>query len=371
MLTNQAFVDRVIDVIALRPDHVWVEPGMAMFGWGTEKQFEVGTGPERYGRAQEAARTGNHQTVFASFTFDLDDPESFVVAPSTVVRVDHDSIHVLQGEMPTPSVELPRRLPEMIGSPRTADGWEHAFEEALSRLRASSLEKVVLSRTVEISFDHEIEQGPVIEQLVRDQAGSFVFAADGLIGSSPELLARLDGTAVESVSLAGSMARDQPNGALSSAKNRREHELAADSVASALRSVTTSLTRGDTNEASFADIVHLATGFEGQAVPGTAVLDLIGRLHPTAAVAGTPTAQATRLIRDIEKHRRGRYAGPVGWFDSSGNGTFAIALRCGLIRGRHVTLFTGAGLVEGSEADSEYAETEIKLIPMLRSLGLS
>lgn len=370
MLVNQTFADRVVELIGHRPHHIWVEPGLALFGWGIAERLEVGTGPERYRRAQDAARAGNHETVFASFTFDLDDPGSFVVAPAIVAQVTGDSFRMLTGELPS-APHGATEMPETIGKPIVSDGWQQGFDAAMARLKGSDLEKVVLSRTIDISFDREIEQTALVLSLVRDQEGSFVFAADGLVGSSPELLARLDGDSVQSVSLAGSMARNGANGALSSAKNRLEHELAAESVAAALRSVTTTLTRGETHQASFADIVHLATGFEGKAVPGTTVLELIERLHPTAAVAGTPTMDATRLIRDLESHRRGRYSGPVGWFDSSGDGTFAIALRCGLIRGKGITLFTGAGLVDGSDAASEYAETELKLIPMLRSLGLS
>lgn len=370
MLANQTFTDRVIDVIGHRPDHVWVEPDLALLGWGAAERLDLGTGSERYRRAHDAVRSADHRVVFASFTFDPEEPGSFLVVPTTLARVTIDGVEMIRGDLP-PAPGARADLPVAVGTPRSADGWRQGFDRAMAALQGTSLEKVVLSRTVDISFDRDLSPAAVLEALLQDQEGSFVFAADGLVGSSPELLARLQGTRVKSVSLAGSMSRTGGNGALSSAKNRREHELAAESVAAALAPITASLNRGATHEAPFADIVHLATVFEGETEPGTTVLDLIERLHPTAAVAGTPTAAATDLIRELESHRRGRYAGPVGWFDSSGNGTFAIALRCGLIRGSEITLFTGAGLVEGSDESSEYAETEIKLIPMLRSLGLS
>jgi menaquinone-specific isochorismate synthase len=122
---------------------------------------------------------------------------------------------------------------------------------------------------------------------------------------------------------------------------------------------------------TFADIHHLATAFEGEAIVGTHVTDLVAALHPTAAVAGTPTKTAVELIREIEGHARGRYAGPVGWLDSQGDGEFAIALRCGEIQGQQVTLYTGVGLVDGSDPVAELEETRIKLLPMFRALGLS
>jgi menaquinone-specific isochorismate synthase len=100
------------------------------------------------------------------------------------------------------------------------------------------------------------------------------------------------------------------------------------------------------------------------------VSDLLSALHPTAAVAGTPTKTAVELIRDLEGHERGRYAGPVGWLDREGDGEFAIALRCGMVDGATATLYSGAGIVEGSDPGMEFDETQIKLRPMLGALGL-
>jgi menaquinone-specific isochorismate synthase len=101
------------------------------------------------------------------------------------------------------------------------------------------------------------------------------------------------------------------------------------------------------------------------------VADILVDLHPTAAVAGSPTPAAIDLIREIEPTSRGRYAGPVGWIDPDGDGVFAIALRCGQIEGRHIRLYSGGGLVAGSEAEAELEETELKLAPMLTALGQS
>ena len=104
-------------------------------------------------------------------------------------------------------------------------------------------------------------------------------------------------------------------------------------------------------------------------IPGP-VAELLAALHPTAAVAGTPTKSAVELIRELEGHQRGRYAGPVGWFDREGDGEFAIApLRGDRRIGR--ALYTGAGIVDGSDAAMEFEETEIKLRPMLGALGPS
>jgi menaquinone-specific isochorismate synthase len=119
----------------------------------------------------------------------------------------------------------------------------------------------------------------------------------------------------------------------------------------------------------FGAIHHLGTRIGGLTSSGAAVTDVLSTLHPTAGVAGTPRDEALDLIREIEPRSRGRYAGPVGWFADTGEGEFAVALRCGLFEGSRVILHAGGGIVEGSDRDEEFEETEIKLAPMLSALG--
>ena len=100
------------------------------------------------------------------------------------------------------------------------------------------------------------------------------------------------------------------------------------------------------------------------------IFELVKRLHPSAAVCGTPTPSAKKLINDIEGISRGRYAGPIGWIDARGDGELGIALRCGQINTSHQTirLFAGCGIVSESDPQSEYAESQAKLLPMRRAL---
>ena len=100
------------------------------------------------------------------------------------------------------------------------------------------------------------------------------------------------------------------------------------------------------------------------------MLALAASLHPTAAVCGTPTERALALIREIEGMDRGRYAGPVGWFDANGDGEFGIALRCAEIdeEAGIVRSFAGCGIVAGSSPDLELAESTAKLVPIRDAL---
>lgn len=357
-----------------RPDVAWIREGMALFGWGESRRIDPGTGSDRFERAREALETSPGSIGFATFTFDEDEPGSVVIIPETVLEVTREGSRTLTGDRDhIPQAEAHFAMPSGRVSADDLDSWRSAMDLALQSIARGEVEKVVLSRTVEMVFEGDVPVHHVARELVDSQGSSHTFLIDGLVGSSPELLVSKHGPAVRSVSLAGSADRTDPSASasLNSQKMAVEHGLAADSVEDSLLPFCTRLERKPSRVETFADIQHLATGFEGEAVIGTHVADLVAALHPTAAVAGTPTKAAVELIREIEAHGRGRYAGPVGWMDAQGDGEFAIALRCGEISGRRVTLYTGVGLVDGSDPEAELEETRIKLLPMLRALGLS
>src|SRR5699024_9715774 len=149
----------------------------------------------------------------------------------------------------------------------------------------------------------------------------WTFHVDGFFGSTPEMLVRLDRGLVTSRVLAGTIQRtgdDAHDSALAgslarSSKDLEEHEYAVRSAADALASHCTAVTR---SEAPFVlhlpNVMHLATDVAGVVADGTSALTLVADLHPSAAVGGTPTADAVRLINEIERLDRGRYSGPVG-----------------------------------------------------------
>ena len=118
-----------------------------------------------------------------------------------------------------------------------------------------------------------------------------------------------------------------------------------------------------------ANVQHLATWIQGDLRDDVGTLEMLAKLHPTAAVCGTPTDDALELIRKLEGLDRGRYAGPVGWIDARGDGEFGIGLRCAEVSGTRARLFAGGGLVEGSVPEAELDETRLKLRAMRAALG--
>jgi menaquinone-specific isochorismate synthase len=206
-----------------------------------------------------------------------------------------------------------------------------------------------------------------------------VFAADGLVGATPELLVRREGASVTSRPMAGTIPRGATDAGDSAAeaslaasvKDGLEHRLVVDAVVDGLRAggVDVESVRGP-DVARLATVSHLATTIAGTVEPRSArsALELALRLHPTPAVGGAPQDVALALLEDLETFDRGRYAGPVGWVDAHGDGEWAVALRCADLEGGTARLVAGAGIVAGSDPDAEWAETQAKLEPMLRVL---
>ena len=373
-MSTNPFDSRLRDALSRKPDAAWIRADLAVFGWGESKRIEPGAGVDRFDRAIRELRACGAPMALASFTFDENVAGSVVLVPEIVVVIDGSGERFISGS----AAELPPPLPNAViprGTMSESDRseWIASVESALTAIKRNEVEKVVLSREVVVELEDRIPTHLVLTALARGERDSHTFLVDNFIGSSPELLISLQDGRARSVSLAGSAdLEDRPDSrSFDSEKMLREHALAADSVEDSLSPFCLDLIRSPREVVTYGGIRHLSTLFDGNARGGTLVTDLLSALHPTAAVAGTPTKSALELIRELESHDRGRYAGPVGWLAPSGEGEFAIALRCGLIDGSRATLYTGAGLVEGSDPQLEFEETQIKLRPMLGALGLS
>jgi menaquinone-specific isochorismate synthase len=255
--------------------------------------------------------------------------------------------------------------------------WELVVKEAVSRIKAGRLDKVVLARDLVADLDAALDVRAPLARLAETYPACWTFHVRGFFGSTPELLVRRERGLVASRVLAGTIRRTGDDGhdlglaaALArSSKDLEEHEFAVRSVAQALGPHCTSM---NVPEAPFVlhlpNVMHLATDVTGVLGDDTSSLALAAALHPSAAVGGTPTADAVALILEIERLDRGRFAGPVGWIDADGDGEWGIALRCAEYDGSRVRLFAGCGIVADSDPAAELAESAAKLIPVRDSL---
>ncbi len=374
-----------------------------MVGIGEAVRLETGRGPDRFARAaaglarladeitvdDAVGRRGSGLVAMTSFTFDDGSAGSAVVVPEVAVwraegrtwwtRVaERDRLASLRLSPVTadPDTPPPDRV-RYAGSSIPDVHWLDAVAQAITRIRDGVLDKVVLARDHAVWSKQPFEARVLAARLNRRFPECYTFLIDGLVGATPELLVRRDGTRVEALPLAGSARRgddaeeDRRVGAalLASEKDRWEHALAVGSVVDALRARCEEL---DADREPFLlrldNVQHLATRVTGRLRTTETALELAGALHPTAAVGGIPTDRAVAAIRELERMDRGRYSGPVGWVDAVGDGEFGIALRCAELSGARARLFAGAGIVAGSLPEDELEETRLKLRAMESAL---
>lgn len=268
-----------------------------------------------------------------------------------------------------------------------------AVDAALQRFRPDGLSKVVLARTLEITLPRPPARTQLMHNLLLGNPHGYTFAipvADvpatsagelpAFVGASPELLVRREGHRVIANPLAGSTARRADpeedrraaQALLASAKDLHEHAIVVRAVADALQPLCRTLAVPAEPVLTATDALwHLSTTVVGElADEATTSLALALALHPTPAVCGHPTAEAFAAIAELEPFARGFFAGMVGWCDASGDGEWAVALRCADCDGTRLRLYAGAGIVPGSEPVRELAETATKFRTMLRGMGL-
>lgn len=371
----------------------WVRRGEGLVGWGEFARAEF-VGPTRFEQASQWWRTqiknfaiddsvrsaGSGPIAFGSFAFN-DDEKSVLVIPQVIVgRRDGKTWLTWIGDKRPEVKAVPRgdRAGEITWSEGalTPLEWQAAVAWAVSRIQSGDVDKVVLARDVIAEASADIDIRHALAQLASEYESTWTFAVDGLIGATPELLLRLKKGLVTSRVLAGTIRRtgdDHRDLALAaslarSSKDLEEHEYAVESVSESLEPFCSSINRPEVPFVlHLANVMHLATDVTGVLADSMAVRDafsLLQALHPSAAVCGTPRSSARALINEIEGMKRGRYAGPVGWIDARGDGEFGIALRCAQVEGKQARLFAGCGIVAGSDPESEYAESQAKLVPM-------
>lgn len=261
-------------------------------------------------------------------------------------------------------------------------------KEALARFARGELDKVVLSRTLEVDCDKTLDVKELLNNLEARNPNAYTFAiklGDGekfrtLIGASPELLISRQGNRIVANPLAGTEPRsDNPavdqaraEQLFASAKDRYEHALVIRAVVAALKPFCKELhVPSEPSLISTPTLWHLSTRIEGVLEnPETSSLELALAMHPTPAVCGYPTDKARAAIKDIEGYDRGLFTGMVGWCDSSGDGEWVVTIRCAEVEQKSIRLYAGAGVVAGSSPEKELAETGAKFNTMLNAMGI-
>lgn len=409
-------VRHLVPFLDSRRPLVWIRKGEGIAGIGEALRLEF-RGPERIREAAEAWREtvraatvsddvhtpGTGLVAFGTFAFDDESTAtSVLIVPEVVlgrrggrswitrIRRDGDTAATAAPRRPghpvAPNGDLPRPIAfgdeyrlSLLPAGLDESGYEAAVATAVAKIREHDLSKVVLARELSGHLPLESDVRRALVELALGYPDCWTFAVDGLVGSSPETLVRVHHGTVTARVLAGTRSRGRDaasdhESAMSlaaSVKDQDEHRFAVSSVLDALRPHSADLAASDLPfTLKLPNLWHLATDIAGTLSDGASSLDLADALHPTAAVAGTPTRDAVALIRELEPFDRGRYAGPVGWVGGDGDGEWAIALRCAQLDDTgDLTAYAGAGIVADSDPATEYAETTMKFRPIVEAFG--
>ncbi|WP_199286553.1 isochorismate synthase [Salinibacterium hongtaonis] len=336
---------------------------------------------------------GTGLVAFGTFTFAADSAQtSVLIVPSVVVGRAEGRFWLTRIRQSTdastgtgtdgpfaadlPATEPLGTRPHVALTPGSLspEGYTTIVGEGVRRIRDGLLSKVVLARDLTGRLDDGGDIRTTIATLADGYPDCWTFAVDGFFGASPETLVGVHSGTVTARVLAGSAARgtdaasdlDAATALATSTKDQDEHEFAVQSVLSSLRPHSRGVVASETPfTLKLPNLWHLASDVEGLLDDGATSLDLIQSLHPTAAVAGTPTPDAVRLLGELEPFDRERYAGPVGWVDADGDGEWAVALRSAqLDADGTVTAWAGAGIVADSVPEQELVETRMKFRPI-------
>jgi len=380
---------RLLDLLPDREGALaWVRGEEGLVGWGEVARLDT-AGPARFRDADrwwrsfagrlsvddEVGLPGTGPVAFASFTFADDAPGSVVIVPRVVVgrrdgvawitEFSHaDVVHAVRPVCPSGAVRY-------ADGQLSVAGYRQAVAEAVRRMRAGELDKVVLAHDLLAVAERPHDARHLLAGLAQRYPACWSYSVDGLVGATPELLVRRRAGAVWSRVLAGTIwpgptaEADLGDALLGSVKDRHEHRLAVQSLVESLRPLCASLTAPDEPvPLVLPNVTHLASDVVGTlpAEEPASLLELAAAVHPTAAVGGTPREIAVPMIAALEGMDRGRYTGPVGWVDAAGDGELGIALRCAQLDGPVARLFAGCGIVADSDPDNEVREAAAKLL---------
>ena len=328
---------------------------------------------------------GARPTLIGAIPFDRQADSHFVL-PTTWIAKTADgaawfaSVDGAQADLSAPTRPTPSGNEFTVRPGVSIEQYLGAVASIRDAVRAGDITKAVVARDVIIEARHPIDVHGLLLRLKSTFGSSYRYCFDGLVGASPELLVDIRGNQISSHPLAGTTPRtgdpatDDRLAAelLASAKNQIEHRVVIDMVHNTLLPWCSYLDwQPEPEVVAVANVQHLGTRIEGRlSQPVPHVLDLVRALSPTPALGGFPRGEALSLISEYEGLDRGRYGGAVGWCDRSGNGAWAVAIRCAELSPdrRRARLFAGGGIVAESDPLAELAETQAKFQAMLAAI---
>jgi len=264
------------------------------------------------------------------------------------------------------------------------NGWNSMINLVLDSIKNRIVDKVVLARKVILKFLEDLNTIALLNKLktINPFATHFCFQIKkdlAFLGSTPELLYQRNNGTIYSEAIAGTRPRGKnefedsvlERELLDSDKERREHAFVIESIKNSLNNLCKEVVASkEISVIKTRRLQHLYSKFHGKLKDKISDIEILSTLHPTPAVGGVPGKEALEQIQSMEPFHRGWYAAPVGWIGYN-SAEFAVAIRSGLVNGKNLALYSGGGIVDGSDVKSEWQEIENKIGNFLKALGLN
>ncbi len=267
---------------------------------------------------------------------------------------------------------------KIIEIPNEKETWNNKVNYALKFIGIKVIQKIVLSRKKILQFNKKPKLNLLLDQLSKNYPKCYVFAFrkdDSIFfGASPEKLAKIKDGWIEADALAGSFPRGKSeledkileNELLTSTKNLNEQKAVVNFLIDSFNKFSENITFDEKPVVrKLPNIQHLWTLIKAKLEKDYKLFSILREIHPTPAICGTPWDKALIKIKEIEDFERGLFAGIIGWFNFDNEGEFAVAIRSALLKGKTLHAFAGCGIVDGSNPEAEYNETELKLSPII------
>ncbi len=322
-----------------------------------------------------------HQIVLIANVFitpgsDLD--EEYTQATERIQGLEHD----LQTPFRSPD---PVRLgSEQLTSNFDREDFEAVVTEAKQRIYEGDIFQVVLSQRFSLSF--EGDPFNLYRALRQVNPSPYLFYLDmgevSLIGSSPEVLVRVEEKHAELLPIAGT----RPRGETPEEDEQLARDLLADAKERAEHLMLVDLGRNDLGRISklgsvtvdryayverYSHVMHIVSAVSGLLRDNMTTMDVLRACFPAGTVSGAPKVKAMEIIDELEPTRRGIYAGAVGYIDFSGNMDMCIAIRTMVVQENHIFIQAGAGIVADSMPALEYEETKNKARALRQALFIA
>ena len=389
MRATTQFFDAAVDLndVAGGDGYLFVRDGVGFAGQGIAHSISADT-------AADFLRTIDHDNqtsldvgpiAIGNIAFQRMAPATLVI-PRKVVGKDEAGncwITTIDDASPTISPALasqPKPSTFNVEPITPIETYKKAVLAARDAVRSGAITKAVIAREIRVTSSIPIDVHAVLLRLRATFARSYRYSINGFIGASPELLVEIKGDRIRSHPLAGTTPRtgdpktddELARKLIASMKDQVEHRVVIDVIHEMLLPWCSYLDwEPEPSVLQVANVQHLGTLIEGHlSAVRPSVMEIVRTLSPTPALGGHPRDAALALIADVEELDRGPYGGAVGWVDGSGNGTWAVAIRCAELSDDRLTarLIAGGGIVAASDPDAELAETQAKFQAMLSAI---